>query len=273
MLEPANRYKDKDVEAKMKNGKKKDTFQMAGKEKITTSTVVFVPPTIGGKLVEMQTEKEEELASITKLRVKYHKAGGTQLGLLFSTDLAAGGACGRQDFQPCMSRDERRPYCKSQSILYESKYTVCIPGGKKTPKTQKLPRTGIYYGESSRSLYELSREHLKDGKDFSSGSHIIKHWLNKHARRVPSIHLQHREQVQGLPVQASGGGHHHQLHEGQVAELQERVHGQLPDQDLRGGEQARQEEEGERRGDGRGRGKAETVGLQNETSEAKKNQS
>ena len=55
-------------------------------------------------------------------------------------------------------------------------------------------------------------------------------------------------------------------------ELQERVHGQLPDQDLRGGEQARQEEEGEGRGDGRGRGKAETIGLQNETSEAKKKQ-
>ena len=89
MLEPANWYKDKDVEAKMKDGKKKETFQRAGKEKITTSTVVFVPPTRGGKLVEMLTEKEVELANITKFRVKYQEAGGTKLGLLFSTDLAA----------------------------------------------------------------------------------------------------------------------------------------------------------------------------------------
>jgi hypothetical protein len=89
--------------------------------------VVFVPPTRGGKLVEMLTEKEEKLANITKFRVKYQEAGGTKLGLLFST---AGGACGRKD---------------------------CQLGGK---KTQEVPRTGIYYGESCRSLYERSREHL-----------------------------------------------------------------------------------------------------------------
>ena len=39
----------------------------------------------------MLTEKEEELANITKFMVKYQEAGGTKLGLLFSTDLAAEG--------------------------------------------------------------------------------------------------------------------------------------------------------------------------------------
>ena len=41
-------------------------------------------------------------------------------------------------------------------------------------------RSGIYIGESSRSLAERSAEHLKDGKDFSKRSHMVKHWMNVH---------------------------------------------------------------------------------------------
>ena len=40
-------------------------------------------------------------------------------------------------------------------------------------------RVGIYYGETSRSLYERSKEHVRDAESFSEGSHIIKH-LMKH---------------------------------------------------------------------------------------------
>ena len=50
----------------------------------------------------------------------------------------------------------------------------------KKSKNKEQPRKGIYYGESSRSLYERSREHLKDAKDFDNGSHIVKHWMNEH---------------------------------------------------------------------------------------------
>ena len=42
-------------------------------------------------------------------------------------------------------------------------------------------RTGVYYGESSRSLYERSREHLADAEGFQEGSHIVKHWMQHHA--------------------------------------------------------------------------------------------
>ena len=180
MLESNNWYKDKNAEKSVKGGKKMKIFPEAGKERIETTTVVFVPPTRGGKLAEMLKEKEDDLAHITKFRVRYQEAGGTKLGLMFSTDLGAGDACGRQDCQPCLSRSEGRPNCKSQSILYESKCTRCNPSKKKTSSSQELPRKGIYFGESSRSLYERSREHLKDAADFDSGSHIVKHWMNEH---------------------------------------------------------------------------------------------
>ena len=181
MQEGRNWYKDKEIDQTIGKGKRMKVSQKAGKEKerIETSSVVFVPPTRGGKLVEMLKDKEDDLANITKFRIRYQEAGGTKLGLLFSTDLGAGLSCGRQDCQPCMSRDEKRPNCRAQSILYESKCTVCNPASRKS-KSKEEPRKGIYYGESSRSLYERSREHMKDAKDFDSGSHIVKHWMNEH---------------------------------------------------------------------------------------------
>ena len=35
-------------------------------------------------------------------------------------------------------------------------------------------------GESSRSLYERSREHVNDAEKFQEGSHIVKHWMEYH---------------------------------------------------------------------------------------------
>ena len=120
MQEAKNWYRDKETDQTGGKGKKMKVFQKAGKEKdrIETSSVVFVPPTRGGKTIEMLKEKEVDLANITKFRIRYQEAGGTKLGLLFSTDLGAGASCGRLDCQPCMSRKEKRPNCKSQSILY-----------------------------------------------------------------------------------------------------------------------------------------------------------
>ena len=36
---------------------------------------------------------------------------------------------------------------------------------------------GIYIGESSRSLFERSKEHIKDNMNFKADTHIIKHWI------------------------------------------------------------------------------------------------
>ena len=49
-----------------------------------------------------------------------------------------------------------------------------------TSNHQEQPRRGVYIGESSRSLYERSKEHLKDAESFDPGSHIVKHWMLEH---------------------------------------------------------------------------------------------
>ena len=37
-------------------------------------------------------------------------------------------------------------------------------------------KTGIYVGESARSIYERASEHKRDAEDNSEDSHMVKHW-------------------------------------------------------------------------------------------------
>ena len=47
-------------------------------------------------------------------------------------------------------------------------------------ETDNSPRDGIYMGESSHSLRECAKEHVKDAQAFSAKSHIMKHWMTSH---------------------------------------------------------------------------------------------
>ena len=109
------------------------------------------------------------------------EAGGIQLARLFQTDLASSEHCGREDCHPCEGNPGKKSNCKQSSILYESKCKVCNPDLKGSSQKEELQsRVGIYYGETSRSLYERSKEHVRDAESFSEGSHIIKHWMKHH---------------------------------------------------------------------------------------------
>ena len=43
---------------------------------------------------------------------------------------------------------------------------------------------GVYVGESSRSLYERTKEHMDDAKKDAPESHIRKHWRECHSEMV-----------------------------------------------------------------------------------------
>jgi hypothetical protein len=157
---------------------------MAGREKtskIKPTTVLFVPSTKGGILTKMLRENEEEMVRITQFRTKIQEAGGIKLAGLFSTNLSRGAHCQREDCQPCNAGEEKRQNCKLSNILYESKCELCNATEEDGKTSQVVEnREGIYIGETSRSLYERSREHVRDATDFKEGSHIIKHWLSNH---------------------------------------------------------------------------------------------
>ena len=68
--------------------------------------------------------------------------------------------------------------------MYESYCTVCNPMEVKRGKTDEITflkeGKGVYVGESSRSLYERTREHVADRVAHKEDSHQIKHWILDH---------------------------------------------------------------------------------------------
>ena len=65
----------------------------------------------------------------------------------------------------CRQGDEKLQDCKQRNILYESYCTVCNPEGLK----QGYQASGVYVGESARSLYERAKEHHDDEISMKEG--------------------------------------------------------------------------------------------------------
>ena len=117
----------------MKDGKSKQAAKTSKKQGIEQSTVMFVPSTIRSLLLKMLQEKEDEMAALTGFRIKFQEAGGTQLGRMFSQNLARDIPCGRLDCQPCLtSKEGSTKNCRSRSILYESSCLLCNPDKEET---------------------------------------------------------------------------------------------------------------------------------------------
>ena len=168
--------------------KRKKISQQDGS--IQTTTVMFIPSTRGRLLRRLMQERE--MAKITRFRVKMQEAEGIQrkLARLFSTDLARGEPCGREDCHTSKA-NSGRPNCKQASILYESKCDKCnhdktgnsslqeedhhLEGLEESRK--KDLRVRVYIGEWSRPLYERIKEHISDAKGFQEGSQIENHWM------------------------------------------------------------------------------------------------
>ena len=84
----------------------------------------------------------------------------------------------------CGKGDERRVDSKRRNMLYESSCNICNPDVEKKQKGNEITilkaGRGVYVGESSRSLYERTKEHQADREDLDDKSHQIKHWLTNH---------------------------------------------------------------------------------------------
>ena len=70
--------------------------------------------------------------------------------------------------------------CKKRNLLYESKCELCNPDQKDGRKDGLRGGKGIYVGETSRSLYERTKEHQADREARSEESHHVKHWVLDH---------------------------------------------------------------------------------------------
>ena len=163
--------------------------QQAGNtKKIQASTVMSLPSTRGGTLLKKMRGNEPQMVDMTGFRVSYTELAGVKLGRIFTPNLSKGQPCGRESCQPCTKNDpDKIQNCRTRSILYQSACSLCNPPGRKDEKSSHkvddpFPtiREGIYYGESSRSLAERAAEHYRDARKFDKGSHMVKHWIEKH---------------------------------------------------------------------------------------------
>jgi hypothetical protein len=151
-----------------------------------------VDQTKGGILAKKIKEQEDRLETLTGFRVKIVEQGGKQLSQVFPTNPWAGQICGREECWTWKQGDEIPIICFSRNILYESHCSICTEERgveKKTDKMadlmgKKLKGRGIYVGESSRSLFERSQEHLTDGTNKHTDSQMYKHWLDSHPEEI-----------------------------------------------------------------------------------------
>ena len=152
--------------------------------KVKTSTVMFISWTKKGKLIGRLKEEEDRLASLTGFRIKFQEEGGTPLWRQFSTRLETGLQCGRNDCVTCKQDDEKRIDCFARSVVYESKCQLCHMDGKDEDKGMIQNGYGAYTGETSRSVYERTKEHLRDAVNLERESHMTKHWFLDHPNEV-----------------------------------------------------------------------------------------
>jgi hypothetical protein len=148
-------------------------------KQIPTISVLFVEQTPGGALAKSLQKAEVELGMKTGYRVRIVENAGSALKMLLpSTNPWGNRDCQRLDCIMCNQGDERTQDCRRRNIMYENRCTVCQVG-KDGDKFQK-DGLGIYVGETSRSMYERSKEHEKDRMEEEEDSHQMKHWVLDH---------------------------------------------------------------------------------------------
>ena len=83
--------------------------------------------------------------------------------------------CGRAGCPPCETTTGK---CKARNVIYKVECTQCKVEGN----------TGVYWGESHRTLWDRTSEHLANLRRGEDSSPLVKHWKEVHASRDTPPH-------------------------------------------------------------------------------------
>jgi hypothetical protein len=167
------------------------------RENGNAKAVMFVPFTEGSELAKRMREAENQLELTTGYRIKIVERSGLKLvDTLHRADPWQGQDCGRDKCLLCLTKQrtgkQMTQDCSRRSLVYESWCMTCLEndqreaeekadGDKEKQKELEAKiRIHKYVGESGRSLYERSFEHLSDLENLSTKSHMLKHLVDKH---------------------------------------------------------------------------------------------
>ena len=133
-------------------------------------SVLFIPYTVEGELARRLKAAEADQSKLIKDKVKIvEETGQTMTSLLTKADPSTA-SCGREQCVVCKD-EKQRGKCKARSVTYQTSCNACTAKGKEA----------IYIGESSRSVFERSLEHLEDFKKEKDNSHMFSHTTEAHS--------------------------------------------------------------------------------------------
>ena len=155
-----------------RNGEQRSTkWGSKNTRELEVKTVLFVEQSPGGELARRMRETLKGMEHTLGFRVKVAERTGQSLGSKFPLNtLWDGMKCGREDCTTCEQGLEELPPCTRMNLLYENICTRCNPGAKGKGELEELKDDipTVYVGESSRSVYERSKEHWRGALEGST---------------------------------------------------------------------------------------------------------
>ena len=150
------------------------------------NTVLFVPPTPGGKLASAVRERVNQLCLNSKIKIKVLETGGTKVKNMIS----------RKD--PFPTTDCVSPYCPlcKDTLYSETGPKSDFRVGCSTPNVgyrvvclncQKLGLKAAYEGETGKPVKVRFKRHLEDLKHKNQSSPLHKHAVLKHPNENPKF--------------------------------------------------------------------------------------
>ena len=155
-----------------KRNKKLNWYKSEGKTEIKYKSILFVPPTPGGKLVKQLKQREDELNRHREDRIKIVEKGGLKVeNILTKKDPVEKQKCTVKMCPICKNETKKlNVMCNSNNIGY--RWVCCTCEGNN--------KTKVYEGETSRSARLRGIEHVNQLAGKKSDSVLYKHKLMDH---------------------------------------------------------------------------------------------
>ena len=153
-------------------------------KELEVKSIIFVEQSPKGELAKRLRESLKDMEQTLGFRVKVVERTGRSLGSKFPlSNLWNGSKCGRGDCTTCeQGGEEELPDCTKQNLVYENVCVPCNSGargrGEQEPFKTDIPT--VYVGETSRSIYERSREHWEGARKGNNKNHMARHQVLEH---------------------------------------------------------------------------------------------
>ena len=172
------------------NGNQKSTGYQGAKSlgsrrngELQIKSVLFVEQSPRGELASRLREALRKMEQTLGFKVKVVERTGRSLGSQFPLgSLWDGAKCGRKDCVTCEQEGEELPQCTRTNLVYENICVGCNPGALRKGELEQIRSDvpTVYIGETSRSIYERSKEHYEGAKRGSTKNHMVKHRMMEH---------------------------------------------------------------------------------------------